>query len=87
MLEILCALLGASVFFLGGMETANWYHDRADKDREEALRRQYARLSAGIDNDALPRHMKYSVSPAFEEQFGKHGRAVERLQKAPDRAS
>lgn len=89
-LLIICGVLSLCVCsFLFGLKLAERMYTEREVAINYALRKQYARLRAGIDADdtaqpyvsadpADPAN-KSVVSGAFQARFNEHGRAVERI--------
>ena len=82
--NVLLALLIASLFFAAGMLVANRYNEKAALERKDALERQYLRLTAKADADDPCRPYKYtaprgfnpSLLRRFEEKMKSNGSAT-----------
>lgn len=83
LLDIIVVVLLCMGSFCFGMRVSDSYHESAEEQKETALKKQYARMTAGVDADDpaqpyvySPPPKRFSVTKEFVDALRKYGRAT-----------
>lgn len=83
MVEGILIVIIALGSFATGMIISDHYHEQAAQEKDYALRKQYARLKAGVDADDtgpyVPPPAKRTLSQEFMTRLRQTGHAIERF--------
>ena len=71
----------AALCFYAGVKTSDYYHARQEAAVNFALKKQFARLQAGVDvDDPVQPYVSADMAEAFDETMRTTGQAAMRLQ-------